>query len=339
LYKRLEVLLAFALLTAVGLGGCVEVDSYQHKQTAQVDLYELSPSILNAPQYVAIDQGFFSDEGLTVELTAVKTIEDLITALQEGQADIGLAGAEVSIKAYQAGQEDHLVNFSQLTQREGSFLLGRQREYDFQWERLLGKTIMIGYSEGKQVMVLDYILKQHGLNPEQDVDIIIDLNAVENFTEGMGDYVVVREPEVTCLGKAGVAYPQASLGTCTDYIADTVYMARKSILKNNPDMIQKFSNAVYQAQLWMDSHSPDETARAIAPFFLNIEANDLAEAVGRYQVQNTWRVTTVMDEQSFDLLQEIICRSEKMDAMVESSLLIDNRFTRKAVLSTGGKHY
>ncbi len=332
MYKRLEVLLAFALLTTVGLGGCVEVDSYQQKQTTQVNLYEVSPSILSAPQYVALDQALFSDEGIAVKLTTVQTAEELVTALQRGEADIGLAGAEISLEAYQAEYQDHLVIFSQLTQREGSFLLGRQRETDFQWENLLGKTIIIGYPGGKQEMILEYILKQHGLSPEQDVDIIADINAAETFVEGTGDYVVLGEPEVTCLEKAHAGYPTASLGTACGDIPNTVYMTRKSMLEKSPELIQKFSNAVYQAQLWVDSHSPMETAQVIAPFFPEIDPSGLTQAVKRYQQQNSWCVTTVMDEPSFYFLQEIIRAAGQLDEAVEADMLINTYFAKKSVL-------
>ncbi len=330
--KRLGVLLAVVLLTAVGLGGCSNAEHDPQKQTAIVRLYEVYPSLLHAPQYVAITQAIFAEEGLEVEITLVPGAKELITALQEGHADIGLAGAETSIQVYQQGQEDYLINFSQLTQREGSFLLGHNREAEFQWEDLRGKSIIIGHPGGRQEMVLEYILKQHGLNPGKDVDIITDLHASEAFMQGKGDYVVLGEPAATELEKEDAGYAAASIGTASGDIPDTVYVARKSLLKKNPELIQKFSNAVYQAQVWVDSHSPVETAQVIAPFFPDMKLDDLAAAVERYQQHNTWRVTTVMDEQSFNFLQEIIITAGEMDTVVEPSIVINNDFAKKAVL-------
>ncbi len=332
MYKRLGVLLAVILLSAMGLGGCFNADADRQKQTDQLSLYEVGPSILYAPQYVALNQAIFAEEGIQVELTTVQNAEEIITALQEDQADIGLAGVEPSIKVYQTGRQDYLINFSQLTQREGSFLLGRKREIDFEWEKLRGKTIIVGYPGGRQQMVLEYILKQHGLKPGQDVDIHAHIDAAEAFMKGTGDYVAVGEPVVTWMENENAGYIAASIGTEGGIIPDTVYMTRKSMLQKNPELIQKFSNAVYQAQLWVDTHSPMETAQAIAPFFPGVELADLAAAVERYQQQNTWRVTTVMDEQSFNFLQELILTTGETDTAVEPHMLINNDFAKKAVL-------
>ncbi len=330
--KRLGVLLAVILMMAVSLGGCAYSNTDPQKQAARVRLCEVFPSLLYAPQYVAITQALFAEEGLEVELTTVLSAEELNTALQEGHADIAVAGAEISLQVYQQGEEDYLINFCQLTQREGSFLLGHNQETDFEWGDLRGKTIIVGHPGGRQEMVLEYILKQYGLNPGKDVDIISDSHASEAFKERKGDYVVLGEPAATWLEKEDAGYAAASMGTASGDIPETVYMARKSMLQKNPELIQKFSNAVYQAQLWVDSHSPLETAQVIKPFFPDIKLADLAAAIERYQQQNTWRITTVMDQPSFDLLQEIICTAGEMDAVIEPYMLINNDFAKKAVL-------
>lgn len=338
--KKLRIILAIIMIILMGQVACVDNNPDKLKTAEQVKVCELLPSVLHAPQYVAMSQGLFAEEGLEVQLITVDSKEKLILALQEGQTDIGLAGGDISIMSYGTGQEDYLVNFSQLTQREGSFLLGHQEPEDrFQWESLRGKKIIVEAGQERQQMLLEYLMLQQGLKPGKDVKVVADPDAAEVFLAGRGDYVVLKEPAVTWLMKAGLGYPQASLGTNSDFIADTVFMLRKSVLSKKPEMVQKFSNAIYQAQLWIDSHSPDETAQAILPSLPWIEADDLAEAVGRYQVQNTWRVTTVMDEGSFDLLQEIIVSSGRLESKIQSSLLINNHFARKAVLATRDKPY
>lgn len=342
LYKKLGIILAIMVVGLAAPIACMdkERDSPKGTEHQQVRVCELFPAILHAPQYVAMNNSLFAEEGLAVEVIRVDNKEDLILALQEGQADIGLAGGEISVLSYEAGQEDYLVNFSQLTQREGSFLMGRQLPEDrFQWDNLRGKKIITEAGQERQEMLLEYAMRQHGLKPGEDVGVWADPDAAEVFLAGQGDYVVLGEPQVTWLMKAGVGYPQASLGTWADFITDTVYLAPKRVLEQKPEMLQKFCNAIYQAQLWMDSHSPDETAQAILPCLPWIEVDDLAEAVGRYQVQNTWRVTTVMDEGSFDLLQEIIASSGRLDSKLESSLLINNYFARKAVLANRDAPY
>ncbi|NLO21792.1 MAG: ABC transporter substrate-binding protein [Syntrophomonadaceae bacterium] len=339
LFKKLGIILVIIMISLAVPVACVDNEPDRPKRAEQVKVCELFPSVLHAPQYLAMNQGLFAEEGLEVEIITVDSKEELMLALQEEEADIGLAGGEISIMNYGAGQEDYLVNFSQLTQREGSFLLGHQPVDRFQWDNLRGKKIIVEAGRERQQMLLEYIILQHGLKPGEDVEVVDDPDAAQVFLAGRGDYVALGEPGVTWLMKAGVGYPQASLGTYSDFIADTVFMVRKSVLSNNSEMVQKFSNAIYQAQQWMDSHSPDETAQVIAPCLPWIEAHDLAEAVGRYQVQNTWRVTTVMDEGSFDLLQEIMVGSGRLESKIESSLLINNYFARKAVLTTQDQPY
>jgi NitT/TauT family transport system substrate-binding protein len=333
LYKKLGMVFLILMISLMGSMACVNNEPEEKKGTEWVKVCELFPSVLHAPQYIAMNQGMFAKEGLEVELIRVDSQEEFMRLLQQGQADIGLAGGDISIMSYQAGQEDYLISFSQLTQREGSFLLGQQEPEDrFQWESLRGKKIIVEAGQERQQMLLEYLLLQQGLKPGIDVELLADPDAAELFLAGQGDYVVLEEPKVTWLLKAGAGYPQASLGCLSDYIVDTVFMLKKSVLSQNPQVVQNFCNAIYQAQLWMDRHSPDETAQLIHSSLPWIEVHDLAEAVGRYQVQNTWRVTTVMDEGSFDLLQEIMMGSGRLESKIESSLLINNNFARKAVL-------
>ncbi len=337
--KKLGTILAIMLITAVG--GCVDIgtDKAETETEIRVRVGEIAPSILHAPQYLAINQDIFAREGLAVEIIAAQNAGELIAALREGRADIGLAEAEIIMQNYPAEPEDGLLSFSQLTQREGSFLLGAEPEAEFQWEDLKGKTVLMERSGGRQEMMLDYILKQHGLDPAEEVTVIADLDAAEVFLAGGGDYVILEEPSVSWLEKSQAGYPVASLGTAVGDIAGKVYFTSRSVLQERPDMIQKFSNAVYQAQRWMDRHSPDETARAIAPFFAGIAKDDLARGLGRCQQQNTWRTTAVMDEESFDLLQEILFVSGQLDGRVESSGFMDSYFARKAVVSSEKNHY
>ncbi len=329
--KLLRAWLAVVLLTTMGLVGCYNSDEQPEVSTESVRLYEVLPSLLYAPQYVAVTQAIFAAEGLEVEIHNTASIEELIKALQEGRADIAVTAAGNSITAYQAGQADQLINFSQLTQREGSFLLSRPGEADFQWQELKGKKVMLGYP-GRQAMFLRYILLQQGLEPGKDVQLDINLFATQAFLMGNSDYVLLGEPATTQLEKQAAGYTLISLGTAIGDIPDQVYMARKSYLEKNPASVQKFCNAIYQAQLWADSHSPAETALALGPFFPNEELSDLAAAIERYQQQNTWRVSSVMDEASFDYLEEIMQSTGELEARVEPHLLINNDFAKKAVL-------
>jgi len=334
LCKKLSVV----LLAAGMAGGCGAPDVSDSGLTT-VRLCEVVHSIFYTPQYAAISQGIFAEEGLDIELTTGQGADKVMTALLSDNADIGLAGAEASIYVYQQGQEDWVVNFSQLTQRDGSFLVGRDEEPDFKWENLKGKTIIGGRPGGMPEMVLEYILKRHGLTPGEDVEIITNLQFTATagaFKGGTGDYVALFEPIATLLENENAGHVVASIGTDSGEIPYTVYMARKSLLDKDPELIQKFSNAMYKSQLWVDTHSPAEIAEAIEPFFPDFDRADLAKVVKRYKDQDTWRVTTVMDEQSFNYLQEIIQTAGELDEMVEPAALINTDFAKKAVV-TGGE--
>lgn len=329
------LLLIMIFLTAGILGGCGTSQKAESDLTI-VRLCEVVHSIFYAPQYVAISQGLFEEQGLKIELTTAQGSDKVMTALLSDNADIGLAGSEASIYVYQQGQEDYVVDFCQLTQRDGSFLVGREAESDFKWENLKGKTIIGGRPGGMPEMVLEYVLKQHGLTPGEDVNIITNLQFTATagaFSGGTGDYVALFEPTATLLENQGIGRVVASLGTASGEVPYTVYMARKSYLENNPEVVQKFSNAIYKAQLWVATHTSKETAQAIAPFFPDTELKDLAKVVERYKTQNTWRVNTIMDEASFNNMQDIIQSAGELEERVEPSSLINTDFAIKAIRS------
>lgn len=329
------LLLVFILAMGTMLGGCGHKDEVSPDLT-KVRLCEVVHSIFYAPQYVAISQGFLKEEGLDIELSTAQGADKVMTALLSGGADIGLAGAEASIYVYNQGQDDYVVNFAQLTKRDGSFLVGRELEPDFKWENLEGKTIIGGRPGGMPEMVLEYILKKHGLIPGKDIDIITNLQFTATagaFKGGTGDYVALFEPTATLLENEGAGHVVSSIGTSSGEIPYTVFMARKSLINENPEMIQSFTNALYKAQQWVVSHSASDIAAAIAPFFPDTDLETLTQVVERYQEQDTWDTNPIMEDSSFNYLQEIIEEAGELTNSVEPSILIDRQFAKKAINS------
>ena len=215
---------------------------------------------MHAPQHIAMNQGMFAKEGLEVELIRVDSKEEFMRLLQQGEADIGLAGGEISIMSYQAGQEDYLISFSQLTQREGSFLLGKQEPEDrFQWESLRGKKIIVEAGQERQQMLLEYLLLQQGLKPEIDVELLVDPDAAELFLAGRGLCGPGRtEGYPAAEGWSGYLRPP---GMLFDYITDTVFMLKKCIKPKSPGG-SEFQQCIYQYSCgWIVT--PDETAQLI----------------------------------------------------------------------------
>lgn len=334
--KKAFIIMLAVLLAGVIAAGCGQQTSDDGADLTEIRLCEVVHSVFYAPQYVAISQGFFAEEGLDIKLSTAQGADKVMTALLSGAADIGLAGAEATIYVYNQGQEDYVLNFAQLTQRDGSFLLGRQPEADFRWENLKGKTIIGGRPGGMPEMVLEYILKQHGLTPARDVDVITNLQFTATagaFKGGTGDYVALFEPTATLLEQSKAGHVVASIGESSGEIPYTVYMARKSLIEENPELLQKFTNAIFKAQRWVDYQPAEEIARAVAPFFPDSDMEWLVKVIERYKAQNTWDVDPLMEDESFNYLQEIIKTAGELEKTVEPSILIDREFAKNAILT------
>ncbi len=327
------VLLVLLMFTATLITGCTQGRNESGELT-KVRLSEVVHSIFYAPQYVAINEGFFVEEGLEIDLTTAQGADKVMTALLSGSADIGLAGPEATIYVYKQGQTDYVVNFAQCTKTDGSFLVGRSLEPDFKWENLKGKTIIGGRPGGVPQMVLEYVLREHGLTPHEDVNIITNLQFTATsgaFTGGTGDYVANFEPTASILEQEGVGHVVASLGVASGELPYTVFMAQKSYMEQNPEIIQKVTNAVYKAQLWIQNHSSRDVALSIHSFFPEVDIELLTKVVERYKEQGSWATNPLMDNDSFNRLQKIIIDAGELDKAVDPNALITSDFALKAM--------
>lgn len=250
-------ILAFTLVLAMTLfcfAGCGRkqeaVKDTPDKAMADVTLNEVAHSIFYAPMYVAMEEGYFAEEGINLTLVTGFGADKTMTAVLTNEADIGFMGSEASIYTYLGETEDYVVNFAQLTQRAGNFLVGRQPEDNFKWENLKGKKVLGGRAAGMPQMVFEYILKKHGLDPKTDLNIDQSINfglTAAAFTSNDADYTVEFEPFATTLESEGSGTVVASLGTDSGYVPYTAYCARKSYIEQNPEVIQKFTNAIQMA--------------------------------------------------------------------------------------------
>ena len=133
--KKIVCSILAVCMTMTILGGCQR----QTSGLTPVTLNEVAHSMFYAPQYVAIENGYFKEEGIDLTLVNGGGADKVMTALISKEADIGFMGSEASIYTYAGGEEDYAVNFAQLTQRAGNFLVAREAEPDFQWTDLAGK--------------------------------------------------------------------------------------------------------------------------------------------------------------------------------------------------------
>ncbi|MCX8129628.1 MAG: ABC transporter substrate-binding protein [Clostridia bacterium] len=326
--KRSALLAAFILGVIFTVTGCGE------RELVKVKLSEVTHSVFYAPQYVAINEGFFKEEGLDIELANGQGADKVMTAVLSGQSDIGLAGPEASIYVYNEGKEDYSVVFAQLTKRDGSFMVGRNPEQGFKWSNLKGKTIIGGRKGGVPEMTLEYVLKKNGLTPGKDVAVDTSVQfalMAGAFVGGKGDYVTLFEPTASLLEKEGKGYILASVGKDSGEIPYTAYFAKKSYIEENRDIIQKFTNAIYKGQLWVEKHTPEEIARLIKPSFPDADETLLVTVAKRYKDQDAWCKDPLLKRGALDLLQEVIQTAGELKKNAPYDKVVNTSFAEKAI--------
>lgn len=327
--KIVSIVLAVSML-AVCVTGC---KTTTRKQLKPVVLNEVAHSIFYAPQYAAIELGYFEDEGLNLTLVNGAGADKVMTALISGDADIGFMGSEASIYVYQQGSDDYAVNFAQLTQRAGNFLVGREAQDNFTWADLKGKKVLGGRAGGMPEMVFEYILKKNGIDPAADLTIDQSINfglTAAAFTSNDADYTVEFEPFATGLEKEGNGHVIASLGVDSGYVPYTAYSVKKSYLEKNPETIQKFTNAIQKGLEYVNTHSAEEIAKVIQPQFKETDEDTIATIVGRYKDQDTWKGDTVFEKDSFELLENILEEAGELNERVPYDKLVTTKFSQEA---------
>lgn len=327
--KIVSIVLAVSML-AVCVTGC---KTTTRKQLKPVVLNEVAHSIFYAPQYAAIELGYFEDEGLDLTLVNGAGADKVMTALISGDADIGFMGSEASIYVYQQGSDDYAVNFAQLTQRAGNFLVGREAQDNFTWADLKGKKVLGGRAGGMPEMVFEYILKKNGIDPAADLTIDQSINfglTAAAFTSNDADYTVEFEPFATGLEKEGNGHVIASLGVDSGYVPYTAYSVKKSYLEKNPETIQKFTNAIQKGLEYVNTHSAEEIAKVIQPQFKETDEDTIATIVGRYKDQDTWKGDTVFEKDSFELLENILEEAGELNERVPYNKLVTTEFSQEA---------
>ncbi len=329
--KKTCAFILAAALSLSALSGCQSRPPLQ--KLTPVTLNEVAHSIFYAPQYAAIELGYFEEEGIDLTLVNGAGADKVMTALVSGDADIGFMGSEASIYTYAGGAQDFAVNFAQLTQRAGNFLVARQPIENFNWEMVRGTKVLGGRAGGMPQMVFEYILKKNGIDPKADLSIDQSISfglTAAAFTSSDAQFTVEFEPFATGLELEGSGYVVASLGTDSGYVPYTAYSAKKSYIEANPEIIQKFTNAIQKGIDYVNSHSAQEIAETIQPQFKETPLENITKIVERYKQQDTWKEDTVFEKDSFDLLQNILEEAGELPARVPYEDLVTVEFSKKA---------
>lgn len=319
---------AAVLAAAVSLTGCGSPKS----NLKTLRLNEVAHSIFYAPQYVAMELGYFEDEGINLELTTGFGADKSATAVISGDADIALMGPEATIYQYNEGNENYLVNFGQLTQRAGNFVVSRTNDADFRWEDLIGKEVIGGRPGGMPEMVFEYVLKKHNIDPQKDVNLVQNIdfaNTSGAFVGGTGDYTVEFEPSATLIEEEGAGYVVASVGTESGYVPYTAYSTTKTFLSKNKELLQSFINAIEKGQKYVEEHTAAEVAEIIAPQFKETDEKTIAKIIDRYAEQDSFKTNTCFEEDSFTLIQDILEEAGELSQRVPYQDLVTTEFSSK----------
>ena len=303
-------------------------------ETTKIKMNEVTRSVFYSPQYVAINNGYFKDYGIEIDLTTGQGADAVMTSVLSGESQIGFAGPEASIYVYNEGKEDYTQVFAQLTKRDGSFLVSKEKIENFDWNMLKGKTVIPGRKGGVPYMTLEYVIKQHGLTPGKDLilddSIKFDLMA-SAFTSGDADYVTLFEPTASNIQKLGKGYIVASVGKESGEIPYTAYFAKKSYIENNEETIQNFTNAIYKGQKWVQEHTAEEIAEVIQDFFPDTDLDLLATAIQSYKDIDAWNDTPVLKQESFDKLQEVISEAGELTQKAPYEKIVNNKYAKEAI--------
>ena len=322
--KKLTIILSFIVILIIILGVLFN-NKKEDANLTKVRVAEVAHSVFYAPQYVALHKDFFKDEGLDVEISLAAGADKVTAAVLSGDVEIGFSGSEATIYVYNGGEKDYLKTFAQLTQKDGSFIVARERINDFKLSDLKGKYYIAGRVGGMPEMTLEYILTKNGINPKTDVtlDTSVAFSAMQGaFIGGTGDFVSLFEPNATLVEQEGYGYIVASLGELGGVVPYTAYNAKSSYLEQNPDIIEKFTKAIQKGLDYVNSHESLEIAEIIKDEFPDTSVTDLATVIERYKSVDTWPTTTEFTEESFDHLQDIMINAGELTEKVPYGDLI-----------------
>ena len=326
------ILLMIILLAVIFAIKTKFTDTSSDEGLKTIQLNEVTRSIFYAPQYVAISNRFFEEEGLRLEITTGQGADKVMTAILANQSDIGLCGPEASIYVYNEGKEDYIEVFAQLTQKDGSFLVSKEPTNNFSWQDLKGKTVIPGRKGGVPYMTLEYVLKKNGLNPQKDLilddSIKFDLMAGA-FTGGNAEYVTLFEPTASMTEDAQKGYIVASVGEAAGKVPYTAYCAKKSYIENNKDIIESFTKAIYKGEQWVKEHTAKEIAEQIQTFFSDTTIESLENSVQKYKDIDAWKENPILNEEDFDKLQLIMTEAGELEQKAPYNKIVNNSFAEK----------
>jgi len=295
----------------------------------KVTLAEVAHSVFYAPQYAAISNGYFEEVGIDIELVLANGADAVMASVLSGDVDIGFSGTEATIYVYQAGEKDYVKTFAGLTQKDGSFLVSREKIDNFTLDNLKGKYVIGGRKGGMPEMTFEWALREHNIDPKNDltIDTSIAFAAMQGaFIGGIGDFVTLFEPNATAIEKEGLGYIVAYIGELGGEVPYTAYNARCSYIEENPDIIKNFTKAINKGLEFVHEASSEEIANAIIDFFPDTSLNDLITIVDRYKEGNAWKENITINEEEWIHIQDIVMAAGELEEYAPFEDLIYTKY-------------
>ncbi|MFD1851178.1 ABC transporter substrate-binding protein [Oceanobacillus bengalensis] len=324
--RRFKFVALFSIVLLIILSAC------NSNGTSKITLAEVTRSVFYTPMYVALEHGFFEEEGLEVDLQTTWGGDTTMTTLLSDGADIALVGAETSIYVYAQDSKDYAINFAQLTQTDGTFLVAKEPKPDFTWEDLAGSNFLGQRIGGMPQMVGEYVLKQHGIDPHQDVNLdqSVDFaNIPSAFASGDYEYVQLFEPTASVFEKEGTGHIVASFGEESGKVPYTGFMAKQSYLDESSETVEKFTRAIYKAQQWVGENDAETIAEVVQPFFEDTDVELLASSIERYKSQDSFATDPILDEEEWENLKAIMDEAGELPADVAYEELVNTEFAKE----------
>jgi NitT/TauT family transport system substrate-binding protein len=322
------------IIIGITIGKTVHDKRNNNNDIKTIKVSEVTRSVFYAPQYVAINNGYFKENGIEIELTTGQGADAVMTSVLSNQVNIGFAGPEASIYVYNEGKEDYTQVFAQMTKKDGSFLVSKEKTDKFNWQDLKGKTVIPGRKGGVPYMTLEYVLKKNDIDPKNDLtlddSIKFDLMAGA-FSSGNAQYVTLFEPTASLIQKQGKGYIVASVGEEAGEIPYTAYFAKKSYIQKNEDTIQGFTNAIYKGQQWVKENSAKEIAKSVQSFFPDTDLELLENVIQNYKDIDAWNETPVLKESAFQLLQEVMTTAGELKQKAPYEKIVNNAYAEKSI--------
>ena len=327
--KKIIGLILICLVIGLVWISIVRIHDDGDNNLTQITVAEVAHSVFYAPQYVAHGLGYFEDEGLDVEIVLTSGADNVMAAVLSGDADIGFSGSEATIYVYNGGEKDYVMAFAGLTQKDGSFLVSREKYENFTLDDLKGKSVIGGRKGGMPEMTFEWALRKHGIDPNKDlnIDTSVAFAAMEGAViGGNGDFVTLFEPNATSVEENGLGYVVAYIGELGGNVPYTAYNAKKSYIEEHPDVIEKFTRAVNKGLEYVDSHSAEDVAKIVSEYFPDTSMNSMITIVNRYKSGEAWKKNIIINEDEWNHIQKIMEASLELDEFVEYDKLIFDEY-------------